>query len=137
MTCSSSPGPCDFLTEDCIQGQSLGRYNCRCKKGFTRSGDGVCTGIIIDCCFYVYSHDLALYLYSFLCLSFIDINECNKNHELCESIAECKNTPGSYKCICPEGYEATDEDTCDGRLKMQFCFSFQSPSYPRLLIYKN
>ncbi|XP_046860220.1 fibrillin-1-like [Xenia sp. Carnegie-2017] len=85
VTCSSSPGPCDFLTEDCIQGQSLGRYNCRCKKGFTRSDNGVCT----------------------------DINECNKNHELCESIAECKNTPGSYKCICPEGYEAADEDTCD------------------------
>ncbi|XP_046860221.1 signal peptide, CUB and EGF-like domain-containing protein 3 [Xenia sp. Carnegie-2017] len=83
-TCRSSPGLCNFVTEDCIQGQSLGKYVCRCKKGFTRSGDGVCT----------------------------DIDECISNNNPCDSLAECKNTQGSYECICPQGYE-TQNNNCE------------------------
>uniref|UniRef100_A0A4W3JWV4 Hemicentin 1 n=1 Tax=Callorhinchus milii TaxID=7868 RepID=A0A4W3JWV4_CALMI len=31
----------------------------------------------------------------------IDINEC-ENKEICQH--DCKNTPGSYQCLCPSGY---------------------------------
>ena len=36
------------------------------------------------------------------------MNECQKN-------SECRNTIGSYKCICKEGFEG-NELFCNGKL---------------------
>lgn len=43
-----------------------------------------------------------------------DIDECSSNpcsgdHEL------CVNTPGSYKCICQDGYTRGEHDICTGK----------------------
>mgnify|MGYP002385745363 CR=1 FL=1 len=34
----------------------------------------------------------------------LDINECLVNNGGCSSNANCTNTPGSFLCICKEGY---------------------------------
>ncbi|KAI1891477.1 hypothetical protein AGOR_G00144220 [Albula goreensis] len=40
----------------------------------------------------------------------LDINEC-ENRDVCQH--ECMNTPGSYKCLCPNGYRLmTNGKTC-------------------------
>lgn len=54
-----------------------------------------------------------------------DINECVEgcqcdpafgNGHSC--VVECVNTPGSFECICNEGYTlATDQRTCVGKFK--------------------
>ena len=35
----------------------------------------------------------------------LDINECIELPSLCKPRGTCKNTPGSYKCLCDDGYE--------------------------------
>ena len=35
---------------------------------------------------------------------FLDIDECMTNINPCDPVAECHNTVGSYKCVCPKGY---------------------------------
>lgn len=41
-----------------------------------------------------------------------DIDECSLEEKPCSRQNEnCYNTPGSYVCVCPEGFEET-EDAC-------------------------
>lgn len=48
----------------------------------------------------------------FLC---VDINECEQR-DMCQH--ECVNTPGSHKCLCPNGYRLmTNGKTCQGKNK--------------------
>ena len=52
-------------------------------------------------------------------LFFSDINECTGERDGCEHF--CRNTIGSYYCICRDGYYLhQDGKTCLGRQ----CFSF-------------
>ncbi len=44
-------------------------------------------------------------------VSIVDDNECDTAD--CGS-AMCKNTPGSYQCVCPGGI-VTDTGSCDGK----------------------
>jgi len=47
-----------------------------------------------------------------------DINECTPTkHNECHAIAKCKNTDGSYKCVCPKRYfgDGTKEGGCQLR----------------------
>ncbi|XP_059171008.1 uncharacterized protein LOC131952397 [Physella acuta] len=41
----------------------------------------------------------------------IDIDECARKTYSCKSGEECRNTPGSYTCRCPDGYRSVN-DTC-------------------------
>ena len=34
-----------------------------------------------------------------------DINECRTRNARCDPNANCFNTPGSYNCICKEGFQ--------------------------------
>jgi len=33
-----------------------------------------------------------------------DLNECDTNHGGCSTYADCINTPGSFSCLCREGF---------------------------------
>ncbi len=37
-------------------------------------------------------------------LGYSDVDECKTKVNPCDPIAECLNTEGSYKCVCPTGY---------------------------------
>lgn len=50
-------------------------------------------------------------------LGCVDIDECSEGADLCDEHAECKNTDGSYKCICEAGFRddgrgCADIDEC-------------------------
>ena len=46
----------------------------------------------------------------------IDIDECALNVHDCDPAAyQCDNTPGSFDCICKDGY-TLDTDVCVGKL---------------------
>lgn len=49
--------------------------------------------------------------------TFQDINECLTNNGGCDSHAQCINIPGSFKCVCDQGYngdgiQCEDIDEC-------------------------
>ena len=45
-----------------------------------------------------------------------DIDECSLDRFMCAG--ECKNTIGSYTCMCPDGYELyNDATSCMGKPK--------------------
>lgn len=51
----------------------------------------------------------------------VDINECEQR-DMCQH--ECINTPGSHKCLCPNGYRLmTNGKTCQGKKKKKKTFS--------------
>lgn len=43
-----------------------------------------------------------------------DLDECSNGTHMCSQHADCKNTMGSYRCLCKEGYTG-DGFTCTGR----------------------
>jgi len=51
-----------------------------------------------------------------------DVDECAKDNGGCTKHSTCKNTPGSYQCICDSGYKAQGK-LCIGQLPIYFVFS--------------
>ena len=44
-----------------------------------------------------------------------DINECDEEVNVCPDVLQtCRNTPGSYRCECVQGYEANGNGGCQG-----------------------
>ena len=41
---------------------------------------------------------------------FLDVDEC----ELSPCEGHCINTPGSYKCVCLQGYQLEQDGSCSG-----------------------
>ena len=58
-------------------------------------------------------------IYSYYCLLIkcrsrcIDINECERSSPPCSH--QCENTPGGYRCICPEGTRLIG-GTCESKI---------------------
>lgn len=52
---------------------------------------------------------------SFSSYYFKDLDECSNGTHMCSPHADCKNTMGSYRCLCKEGYTG-DGFTCTGKL---------------------
>ena len=53
-------------------------------------------------------------------LSLSDSNECTRNNGGCSIDADCINLPGSYKCVCEEGFKG-DGYTCGGKFLSVVC----------------
>ena len=45
---------------------------------------------------------------------FVDVNECSASLPVCDINADCKNTPGSYRCSCKAGLTG-DGKPCTGK----------------------
>lgn len=88
---------CASNIHDCHQHSECkdtqGAYVCLCRKGFTGHCDA-CEGNW-NC------QVIKPWLKS---LYFLDIDECLTNTHECSANSECKNTLGSYECICGPGY---------------------------------
>ncbi|CAL9695208.1 unnamed protein product [Knipowitschia caucasica] len=98
LTFSTSPAPSSVRPSHCTH--FLGSTRCTCDVGFTISGrdNNICT----------------------------DIDECllfplGQPGRLC--VHQCINTPGSFHCFCPQGYDlstdgrsCSDIDECESRL---------------------
>jgi len=52
---------------------------------------------------------------------FADIDECKKDNGGCTEHSTCKNTPGSYDCVCDDGYKAHGSK-CVGQLLYHLSF---------------
>uniref|UniRef100_A0A8C2KFT3 Latent-transforming growth factor beta-binding protein 1 n=1 Tax=Cyprinus carpio TaxID=7962 RepID=A0A8C2KFT3_CYPCA len=55
-------------------------------------------------------HSISLSLYLSLSLSLSLINECVLTPRPC-SVGQCENTAGSFRCICPSGYQTNSQQT--------------------------
>ena len=60
---------------------------------------------------------------------FLDINECRRQTDRCDSKATCRNTVGNYTCTCRKGYTG-DGYSCIGLEKI-----FLKKHYFRLTIF--
>jgi hypothetical protein len=56
-----------------------------------------------------------------------DVDECARTPKPCRT--ECVNTPGSYRCRCPVGYQQIS-GVCQGLHFTLFCFGLFSFCYP-------
>ena len=52
-----------------------------------------------------------------LMFPYVDIDECTNGPNDCDVNFECVNTPGSFTCECPTGYEI-NEGNCEGEPSM-------------------
>jgi len=94
-----------------------GSYTCACNGGY--AGDGIACYDSSDCnstdvtqCVHGTCTDTGAAQYRCKCEDGwtdrdcdMDLNECTSNHHRCHSDAECRNTAGSYVCICKAGFE--------------------------------
>ena len=56
---------------------------------------------------------ISFQIFSRIFFSFLDIDECQSHNHNCSHF--CNNTPGSFKCLCPSGYQLIhDSHTCSG-----------------------
>ena len=49
-------------------------------------------------------------------IQYTDIDECKEKSDNCDINAHCTNNPGSFDCVCKDGYEGSGTN-CDGILK--------------------
>jgi len=48
-----------------------------------------------------------------LCSRSTDIDECESSTPQCHAMATCQNTPGTFQCVCNEGYTGSGTE-CTG-----------------------
>jgi len=50
---------------------------------------------------------------------YLDVDECSASESFCDVDADCKNTRGSYHCLCKPGFTG-DGKTCSGMMIFMF-----------------
>ena len=85
---------------------------CECNEGYTLGTDRTsCIGMLLNS-FRQQSFDNQIE--SLYC---IDNAECSDGANNCEQL--CNNRPGSFECLCLEGYELNNDGfTCTGMLQL-------------------
>lgn len=58
------------------------------------------------------NYDYNIQFCVFVC--YTDIDECSDGNYTCQENAVCSNLMGGYKCVCEDGYERTDNNSCIG-----------------------
>jgi len=43
-----------------------------------------------------------------------DIDECKANRRICQSGKKCENKPGTFACVCKDGFKESKNGTCKG-----------------------
>lgn len=91
-----------------------GSFQCTCPKGYAPGRYSPrCVGKNFLPDIPVSVLNILTILFSVNVSHFTDIDECTENNDLCAF--RCVNQPGSYRCICPRGYElAADKVYCRG-----------------------
>ncbi|XP_070136188.1 uncharacterized protein [Drosophila bipectinata] len=107
-----------------------GGYQCKCPKGYHLGADQHSCDVTETACSLQKGHDKCAPgtclssedNTSFVCecprgyrsvednQGCLDIDECAEESHLCSH--HCKNTPGGYQCVCPEGLNLVEEYTC-------------------------
>lgn len=59
--------------------------------------------------------DVKVFIFMMVCVcNTADIDECERNPSVCYG-GVCENTDGSFKCVCPSGYQLSeDTSACEG-----------------------
>lgn len=121
--CVTLPGACQPGTCQNLDGS----FRCICPPGYEVQNDK-CVGKIAV----AHAPQLNIYprpaltrpicrrgLVGFLCFSSTDINECNVEPNICQ-FGTCKNTPGSFQCICQPGFVLSDNGRrCFGKIALR------------------
>lgn len=71
----------------------------------------------MDCLFYVAVFKYISLLYFFCIITFADIDECLVRRSCPKYHSYCKNTFGSYRCLCTKGYEGV----YDANMQLNIC----------------
>ena len=86
-----------------------GSYTCTCSSGF--GGDG-----LSNCDSELLFTALTSEVWSYIPILSSDINECTEDTHMCDTLADCIDTEGSYMCVCSSGYIG-DGIICTGECK--------------------
>jgi hypothetical protein len=56
-----------------------------------------------------------IFIFTIISLPSADINECEENLDNCSENADCINYPGTFDCVCKDGFEG-DGIFCESKL---------------------
>ena len=104
----------------------IGSFLCQCDQGYELAQDAVsCQGgrtlklTHAYICWQINVRELPSYVlfFFFFCT---DIDECSFSSYMCQY--QCINSPGSYSCECPDGYQLQGNRLCQGTALLPFAF---------------
>ena len=106
--CATGQHNCEH---ECLN--TAGSYKCICPKGYSQ----VNASALVSYSFNYLKIEFQIFICKISCCP--DVNECIEQPGVCISPAQCINTLGSFKCMCPRGFQldhtgnqCVDNDEC-------------------------